>query len=149
MRRLFACLAVATTLGCSSDRPTAPSPTPGPASGTWTGSAIDAVNGSGTLRLELTELTIDARRGLVGGTWRADFAATGATTGTVAGLRNDASIEIMLEPLTPPPCPPASFRGRAGTFWAALTRADDAIAGAYTYQSCDAAAPGALTLRRP
>lgn len=148
MRRLLACLAVTAALGCSSDPPTAPSPAPGASSGAWTGTASDAVNGSGTLHLELTELTVDARRGLVGGTWRAEFAATGAATGTIAGLRNDASIDVMLEPLTPRPCPLASFTGRPGTFWATLTLGDDTLAGAYTFQSCDGAAPGALIIRR-
>lgn len=148
MTRLVTLIALVTALGCASDAPpTAPSPAPGANSGTWVGTTSDSLNGAGTLRLELTELTVDVSRSLLGGTWRAEYPDGGAT-GTVAGLRNGAAIDVVLEPSTLRPCPPALFPSRAGAYSVTLTVGAGTMAGAYNYQSCDGVVPGTLSLER-
>lgn len=151
MTRFVTIAALVTALGCSRDSPTTPSPSPGAYSGAWSGTASDAVNGSGTLHLELTELTVDSNRSLLGGSWRAEFPAGGrGAAGTVAGLRNGRSIQMTLQPSTPLPCPPGPFAAAGGTYSATdLTSSDATIAGPYTYQTCERAVAGSLTVRRP
>lgn len=151
MTRRAALVALVTALGCASDAPTTPSPSPGANSGAWTGTATDAVNGSGTLSLDLTELTVDADRSLLGGTWRADFPPPGrGGSGIVAGLRTGSAVQLALQPSTPLPCPTGAFASTGGTYSAtALTLSDATIAGRYTYQTCESAVPGSLTVRRP
>ncbi|MGE0359202.1 MAG: hypothetical protein AB7H93_00400 [Vicinamibacterales bacterium] len=150
MTRLVTIAALVTALGCSSDPPTAPSPSPGSYSGAWSGTATDPDNGSGTLHLELTELTVDSNRSLLGGTWRAEFPTGGrVAAGSVAGLRSGRSVQLTLQPSTPLPCPPGPFAAGGGTYSATdLTASDATIAGPYTYQTCDGSVPGALTVRR-
>ncbi len=151
MTRAVVIFALVISLGCASEAPTTPSPSPGANSGAWTGTANDAVNGLGTLSLDLTELTVDADRSLLGGTWRADFPSPGrGGSGIVAGLRNGSAIQLALQPSTPLPCPPGPFASIGGTYSAtALTLSDATISGRYTYQTCESAVPGSLTVRRP
>ncbi|MGD9904732.1 MAG: hypothetical protein AB7U83_14810 [Vicinamibacterales bacterium] len=150
MTRLALAIALVAALGCTSDSaPTAPSPTAGPNTGPWTGTAADAVNGTGTLHLDLTELTIDATRSLLGGTWRAEFTAVPPASGTVAGLRTGTTVQIVLQPTTPPPCPSAPLPGTTGTFSAVNLSLDGtAISGEYAYAACTGAVTGTLSIRR-
>jgi len=150
MKRLLACITATAALGCSSDPPVAPSPTPGANAGTWTGTAADAVNGSHTLRLELTELSIDANRSLLGGSWRVESPAPErSASGTIAGTRSGAVVQLSLQPSVPLPCAPGPFAGAAGGYAAtSLTVSAATIAGPYAYQTCDGSVPGALTVRR-
>jgi len=151
MTRLVTLIALVTALGCASDAPpTAPSPVPGANSGTWVGTTSDSLNGAGTLRLELTELTVDASRSLWGGTWRLDVPApASASSGTFTGTRDGGVVQLILQPTPPVSCPPGPTFVIPGTVAATnLTLSGGSLTGAYTYAACSGSVPGTLSVRR-
>ena len=82
-------VALALAPACDRDAPTAPTPAVGPYTGSWTGAVGDDINGTGTMRVELTELTIDATRSLLGGAWRTTFADSSRNA---TGFRSSAAL---------------------------------------------------------
>ena len=152
--RLLCTLAALTVViaspGCS-DSPTAATPAPpnGPRSGIWRGSATDAANGQGSVRMDLTEALIGTSQGLLNGTWSVTFAdATRNTGGDVSGFVTGSAVQLTLRRAVPLTCPnPGPVPSVYGSYFALnLSLAGATISGPYNYQTCTAAVSGALTL---
>ena len=100
MKVVVLLVALALVPACGHDSPTAPTPAFGPRTGTWAGPVTDDINGSGTMRIELTELTIDTSRSLLGGAWTTTFADPSKNaTGTVGGILSGSQLSITANPM--------------------------------------------------
>ena len=145
-----AAMLLALVLGpaCSHDSPTAPTPTFGTLTGAWAGAVSDAINGSGTMRVELTELSIDPSRSLIGGAWTTTFAdPSNNATGSVGGIRSAGQLAISANPMPMVTCTPVPLVA-PGTFAIAATVAGNDITGTYTFSTCSGSVAGAIALRR-
>lgn len=140
---------LALVAACGHDSPTAPTtPAFGPHTGTWAGAVSDDINGSGTMRVELTELTIDASRSLLGGAWTTAFADSSKNAaGRVGGIRSDSQLSITANPTPPVSCAPLPLVP-PGTFSITATVAGSQLAGTYSFSSCTGSASGTITLHR-
>ena len=133
---------------CGHDSPTAPTPAFGSHTGTWAGTVSDDSNGSGTMRIELTEVTIDASRSLLGGAWTTTFADSSKNaSGTVGGILSDRQLSITANPTPPLTCAPVPLVP-PGTFSIAATVAGSQLAGTYSFSTCTGSASGTIALHR-
>jgi hypothetical protein len=133
---------------CGDDSPTSPSPTFGPRTGTWVGPVSDPVNGSGTLRAEITELTIDASRSLIGGSWAATFAESSRNAaGNIGGIRSADELSITAYPATAPSCTPAA-QATPGAYLIEASFSATEITGTYRFSTCRDSVSGTIALRR-
>lgn len=153
LRLAILILVVALGPACA-DNTTAPTPIGGSAgtrSGTWTGTFTDAVNGTGTLRIDLSETAV-GELGLLAGSWTATFTnGAAAATGDVTGAITGSLVQVTLRRAVPLPCAvPGALPALNGAFIASnLALAGGAISGPYAYQACSGPAAGSLELRRP
>lgn len=148
MKIVVLLLCLITLPACGDDSPTSPSPTLGPRTGTWVGPVNDPLNGSGTLRAEITELTIDASRSLIGGSWTATFADSSRNAaGNIGGIRSAGALSITAFPATTPSCTPApQVTTGAYSIEASFSATD--ITGTYRFSSCTDSVSGTIALRR-
>jgi hypothetical protein len=130
--------------------PTGPSPT-GPRTGTWSGSITDSLNGTGTIRVVLQDLSVDNVRSLLTGTWTTTFAdAAKNASGSLSGTATGSSGTLSLVPTRPPECSrPIAFPGAVGSYIVpALNVSANQMTGAYVLATCDGSVAGTLDLRR-
>jgi hypothetical protein len=147
---LAAVLMLVLSLGCSTT-PTTPTPSVprGPRSGLWVGSATDASNGSGVLRVQLEEAVFGEGQSLVNGTWTTAFSdATKNGSGDVSGSIFGTTVQITLRRAVPLSCAnPGLVPAIYGSYFSLnLAIAGSTISGPYNFQTCTTAVSGALTL---
>ena len=141
-------VALALVPACDRDSPAAPTPAVGPYTGSWTGAVGDDINGTGTMRVELTELTIDAARSLLGGTWRTTFADSSRNAaGSIGGILSGNQLSITATPMPALTCAPLPLVP-PGTFSITATVAGTELAGRYLFGTCTGSTSGTITLRR-
>lgn len=111
MKRIVSLLAVvlsfAWLVGCGGTTPTSPTSSVASPVGNWSGSISDAISGSGTLQLALSELPPPALNGTsLTGTWSATFKNGDSFSGPAAGgLYSGNGYGITLYVQIPvPPC---------------------------------------------
>jgi hypothetical protein len=147
------CVAALAPAACASSSPTAPTgpAASGPRTGVWSGTVSDPVNGTGTIRIELSDYPLDNARSLLSGTWStAHTDATKNGSGALSGTAMGATVALAMNPSTPPPCPPGTlFGAAAGSYIStALSQGATAITGSYLFTTCDGSASGTLDLRK-
>lgn len=147
------CVAALAPVACASSSPTGPTgpAASGPRTGVWSGTVSDPVNGTGTLRIELSDYPLDSARSLLSGSWSTAYAdATKNGSGSLSGTATGATIALAMNPATPPQCPPGTvFRAAAGSYLStALSQGATTIAGSYLLTTCDGSASGTLDLRK-
>jgi hypothetical protein len=100
------------------------------------------------MRVELTELSIDASRSLLGGTWAATFSdPTRNAAGNVGGILSAGHMTVSATPTAPTTCTPAPLVPPGGFSIAATVAAND-ITGTYTFGTCSGSFPGTISLGR-
>ena len=149
MRVAAMLLAVVLVPACSHDSPTAPTPAFGSHTGTWAGAVSDPINGSGTMRVELTELSIDPSRSLIGGAWTTTFADPSKNAaGSIGGILSAGQLSITASPTPTGACTPVPLVA-PGTFSIAATVAGNEITGTYVFSTCSGSAPGTHRVASP
>ena len=128
-RAVLALTAILTTIACGST-PSSPSTPPDPLVGTWAGTFIDAVAGTGTLRMTLTSPIA----GGVSGTWESTFSNASANNGgQVSGGASSSGTTLFFTPRTPWSCPD----GRSeNSFGATVSLNSNRLSGNWTGLIC-------------
>ena len=151
MRRLVIVSAILTlSMGCS-ESPTSPSSGASGLGGTWTGTVSDSSNGSGSMRVILTDLGTFGGITGVTGTWSTTFGeASKNGSGQATGTMSNGVLSLTLAASSRPICATnGPFSGLQGDYLATgLTVNDGRIRGAYLYGTCTGSADGALDLRK-
>lgn len=134
MQRVLVIVGAVVFLACCGKSSTAP--TPADVVGTWSGPMSDALLGSGTLTLSLTEMANDS----VSGTWATNFPDSaddldGYVLGHVAG----STLSVELKPSNPPTCTYGPF-----DLTASVT-GNSAMSGTFVSVQCPAADSGTFT----
>ena len=147
---LAASLVLVLSLGCSTT-PTTPTPgvPRGPRSGLWAGTAADASNGSGVLRVQLEEVVIGDGQSLLNGTWTTAFSdSTKNGSGDVSGSIYGTAVQVTFRRAVPLSCAnPAPVPAVYGSYFSLnLAIAGSTISGPYNFQTCTTAVSGTLTL---
>jgi hypothetical protein len=132
-----ACLLVVTA--CHKPSPAAPEmPATLPLTGSWTGTIVDSVAGSGTVRLTIAQSTLG-----VTGDWMTTFQDAGHNkVGELSGTPINASIIFFLKPT-----PPASLCGNAtydGTMNVTGTFTSTHLTGHYVILTCTGVITGTI-----
>ena len=124
---LMACALL--TVGCSGSDGTPTSPSSASSlTGSWNGSVVSQLSGSGSARV-----TLNQNGSVVTGTWTASF-PEGTDAGTVDGQVSGGSLQVMLNPGDPTNCP---YRMTA-------TVSGSTINGTYTSVHCTIAFGGSI-----
>ena len=134
MQRVFLIAATAFVAACAAKSTTAPPQFN--VTGSWTGSVSDALRGSGSLTLSLTQ-TGDT----VNGTWSTVYADTASNIGGKAiGHVVGSTFTVLLRPLNPPTC-------QYGPFQVTATQSSStSLAGTYMNIQCAIADSGSISV---
>jgi|694.fasta_scaffold54566_4 hypothetical protein len=152
MRRSTIVLVLMLASACnrSPTGPSVPGVTPGPNSGTWTGTLRDDANGQGDLRVALQDTLLNGNS-VLSGTWATTYAdASKNAAGEASGGVTGTTVFLTLRRTPPLTCASAGLTPalNGGLVSLALTLSGRTIAGSYTYQACAGAIPGTLTLTK-
>ena len=124
-------LGLAMVAACDVDSPTSPS---GSLAGTWTGTVIDSLVGTGTIRI-----TISQSGSTISGTWASTFPDPADNNGgTASGTLSGSSLSATLTPSNPSSCP----------FNVTATVSGNRMTGTYAVFTCTIAVTGSLELTR-
>ena len=125
--------------GCGRRLPTTPTPL---LDGTWTGSIVHSLAGTGTMVLTMSQVGVG-----VTGTWSADFAGDAYDRrGSAGGTVHGPQLALFLTPETPLNCGPGL--GLSGTLALDGTVAGDRVTGTYVTLTCDGAEDGSVDVMR-
>jgi len=127
---------LATLLGCDKN-PAAPSAV---ASGEWSGTIADPVNGAGTLAMVVGSV--------LQGTWALQFPDQPQLRGTFVGAAGQGTADFALTPAAPLPCTGPSPSQLAGNISLNVTVTTARLSGRSTFVSCQGIVEGTVELTR-